>query len=274
MIDPFISVVMPNYNAGKFLKFSIESVLGQTYKNFEFIIVDDCSTDDSWEIIQRYQSKDSRIIALRNEKNMDISFTLNKGIEIAKGNYIARFDGDDICFLNRFERQMDFLSKPENRDIGVLGANLELIDFEGKVTGQKKFPEHHEDIVSAIWYRNPFAHNTVIIKKDLFKKYGNYDVDLNKVEDLDLWFRFMNGTRFNNMQENLVSYRVSGTNSVIANQRKMIDLGNYVRGKYHREYQVKMPLKYHIFVFSTKVAKFLPRKFVFWLFNKVHSFFK
>jgi len=269
MENIFISVVMPNYNAAKYISQSIESVLNQTYKNFEFIIIDDCSTDDSWDIIQKYASVDSRIIALRNDKNNDISFTLNRGIAIAKADYIARFDSDDICDLHRFEKQINFLSKDENRDIGVLGANLRLIDPYNVCIGYKNFPEKHEDIVESMWYRNPFAHNSVIIKKSLFEKYGLYDISLNKVEDMDLWFRFMNGTRFYNMQEYLVSYRISGSNSVISNQNKMIDLTNLVKEKYHKDYNVKLPIKYYIFKLGSNVAKLLPDRLSFWIFNKI-----
>ena len=94
---PKVSVLMPNYNAWKYISEAIQSILNQDFTDFEFIIIDDCSTDNSWEIIQEFAKKDERIVALRNDENLKICKTLNKGIEIAKWEYIARMDSDDIA---------------------------------------------------------------------------------------------------------------------------------------------------------------------------------
>ena len=108
-----ISVIMSVYNDSKYLKDSIDSILNQTFKEFELIIVDDCSTDNSLEIIKEYALKDNRVKIIENNKNLGLAVSLNKAWKEAKYDYIARIDGDDICLLDRFEKQMNYLVIPE-----------------------------------------------------------------------------------------------------------------------------------------------------------------
>ena len=130
MQNDLVSVIMSNYNTPEeFLRASIESVLNQTYSNFEFIIVDDCSTDNSLEIIKSYQ--DERIVVLENKENLGITKSLNRGLEIAKGEYVARMDADDISFPKRFETQVEYLKN--NPQVIVCGTGVELIgDWQGR----------------------------------------------------------------------------------------------------------------------------------------------
>ena len=111
MKEELISVAMPTYNDEKYIAEAIESILNQTYKNFELIIIDDCSKDDNWKIISEYAKKDKRIKAYRNEKNRGISYNLNLAIKKAKGEYIARMDGDDTCTSDRFEIEIKELER-------------------------------------------------------------------------------------------------------------------------------------------------------------------
>ena len=117
---PKISVVMPAYNAEKYIGEAIESILNQTFKDFEFIIINDGSVDHTKEIIREYN--DPRIVLLENDKNRGIVLSLNKGLDAATGKYIARMDADDIALKNRFERQVEYLD--EHKDIGVLGTGI------------------------------------------------------------------------------------------------------------------------------------------------------
>ncbi|MDD4353774.1 MAG: glycosyltransferase family A protein, partial [Candidatus Nanoarchaeia archaeon] len=129
-----ISVIMSAYNTERYIAEAIESILNQTFKDFEFIIIDDGSTDDSLKIIKRYVKKDRRIKLIHNKKNIGLTKSLNKGLKIAKGQYIARMDADDISLPQRFQIQYDFLEK--NKDIFLIGTTAFLIDDKGDRLGR------------------------------------------------------------------------------------------------------------------------------------------
>ena len=148
MNPPLVSVIMSVYNGEKYLVQAIDSILNQTYQNFEFIIIDDCSTDNSSHILQEYAQKDSRIKIIKKEKNIGIKGfikNLNLGISIAKGKYIARMDADDISLPERFQKQVDFLEN--NPEITLVGAQLNLINEQNKITGEAIAALQHRDIV-------------------------------------------------------------------------------------------------------------------------------
>jgi glycosyltransferase involved in cell wall biosynthesis len=270
-MDPKISVVMPNYNDAKFLSQAIESILTQTFSDFEFIIIDDGSTDNSWEIIQGYAKKDNRIVALQNEKNLRICKTLNKGIQIAKGEYIARMDSDDVCLPERFEKQIQFMEKDENHKIGVCGTNFFIINAGSKRIGVKDFPESHDECKKTFWFRNPFGHNTVLIRKECFDELGNYDDNFIYAEDLELWMRFGQRYELHNMQEYLVEFRSFGENTFITRQKKMIDSTLKARKKAFTEYGYYPGLRGYIAYMATWVMRFVPPTLVLKLFNAFNS---
>ena len=265
---PKVSVLMPNYNCEKYLSESIESVLNQTFKDFEFIIIDDCSTDNSWEIIQEFAKKDERIVAMRNDENLKICKTLNKWLEIAKWEYIARMDSDDIALENWLEEVYKKIS--ENKEIWLCWWNIYLIDWEGKETWEKKFPETDFECRIAIWFRNPFAHNTVLFRKDCYQNFWWYDENFLYAEDLELWIRFWQKYKFYNIQKNLIKYRVFWWNSILQKQKQMIKNTLLARKK-AKKLGYKMNLKARFYYFGTWCMQFLPPKFVLWLFNKLQG---
>lgn len=264
---PLVSIVMPNYNCARFIGEAIESILQQTFHDFEFIIVDDGSVDDSWKIICAYAQTDARIIAVQNEENLKICRTLSKGIQMAKGTYIARMDSDDVAHVDWLEKMVRFMEMKEHAHIGVCGANFYLIDQKGKKIGQKIFPETDRQCRDAFWFRNPFAHNTVIIRKECFSTFGFYDQEFLYAEDLELWMRFGQKYQLHNIQEFLVDYRISGENSVLKKQRTMIQNTLKARKKAKREYGYHMSFKGYVFYWGTWTMQFLPPRFVFWMFN-------
>ena len=145
---PQISVIMPVYNGERFLSEAVESILKQTYQDFEFIIVDDGSTDRSLEIIQYYQALDERIILIENGKNIGVASSLNKGISAAKGEFIARMDADDISLPERLEQQRAFMfTRP---DLGVLGCNYYRIHADGELMDLCVLPESHDQLQKRI----------------------------------------------------------------------------------------------------------------------------
>ena len=188
---PTVSVVLPAYNCEKYIAKAIESVLHQTFTDFEFIIFNDGSTDRTEEIIKSFS--DPRILYQVNNTNRGLVFTLNKGIDIAKGSYIARMDGDDIALPERFEKQINYLDKKNNVDL--LATVVSLIDENDSLCGtwsndKKNISE--KDIRNQLPKDNCIAHPTVMGKTEIFKKY-KYNHSQSQSEDYDLWLRMMSG---------------------------------------------------------------------------------
>ena len=142
--NPLVSVIIPCYNAEKYVESSIRSIMSQTYRNLEIIITDDCSTDGTFEILQKLVKEDSRIKLYKNEINLKIVKTLNNMIEVSLGKYIARMDADDISLPKRIEKQVAFLE--QNTDISFLGTNAVLIDEKNFVIGKSHLPLSPNDI--------------------------------------------------------------------------------------------------------------------------------
>jgi len=204
-LEPMISVILSVYNTDKYLEEAIESILSQTYKDFEFIIINDGSTDKSLEIIENYAQKDSRIVVV-NRENRGLIESLNEGIRIAKGKYIARMDADDISLPQRFEKQIDFMEK--NFDVGILGSAV--ITF-GENLKESIWTLHTKnDLLKAeLLFSSCFAHPAVIMRKELIEKYDlYYSKDFIDAEDYELWTRFSNYCKFANLKEPLLKYRI------------------------------------------------------------------
>lgn len=185
---PLVSVIMSVYNAEKYLAQAIDSILQQTFQNFEFIIIDDGSIDSSLDIIKDYRKKDERIIVIENKKNCGLGFSLNRGIKIAKGKYIARQDADDISFNNRLEIQYNFME--DNQEIDLLGCDNYLIDINGELF-RKNSMKNFEAIKILKKRLKIFSHGTAFMKSDTLKKLGGYNEDLYYAQDRDLWCRYV-----------------------------------------------------------------------------------
>lgn len=221
MNNPKVSVIMAVYNTEKYLKESIESILNQSFSDFEFIIINDWSTDTSADIIESYSRLDSRIIFLQNEVNSWISKTRNKWLKSAKWEYIANFDSDDLAETNWLETQISFLEN--NKEISVCGSNINFINKESKLVQKLKYPETDKDIKDSLYYVNPFVHSTVVIRKLCFDEVWFYNEIIKNAEDLDLWFRFSNKWYIlHNTQKYLVNYRIHWANTIIVKRKGMI----------------------------------------------------
>lgn len=199
---PEISVVMPVYNSEKFLIEAIESILNQTYKNFELLIIYDDSSDHSLSIIKKFQENDTRISLINGDKE-GISGALNKGIELAKGKYIARMDSDDISISSRFERQISHMQK---LSLDICGGHSLLIDSNGKINGIGIMPRSHELCGLSMMFMVPFPHPSVMILKSFLMRHSlKY---IGKYEDFDLWTRmFTLGAKFGNVDDIVIHYR-------------------------------------------------------------------
>ena len=196
-----ISVVMSVYNSENYLEEAILSILNQTYKNFEFIIINDGSTDRSLEIIEKYAKKDNRIKVISRE-NKGLPYSLNEGIKLSKGKYIVRMDSDDISLKDRFQKQLEFMEN--NLDIGVCGSAI--LSFDNKIY---LYPLKDELIKSELIFSTPFAHPAVIIRKEIIEKYNLfYNEEFLHSQDFELFSRMAKVTKMANLKVPLLKYRV------------------------------------------------------------------
>lgn len=260
--NPKISVIMSAYNSEKYIQKAIESILKQTFSDFEFIIIDDWSFDNTWKIIKDFEKEDSRIIFIKNEKNLWIYKSLNKWLEISKWEYIAIMDSDDISFLDRFEKQINFLEK--NKNIWLLWWQYKIIDSEWKIVWEKKYPL--KDFEKYIFFRNPIWHPSIMIRKKCFLDLWFYDDSFFYAEDLELFLRFSQKYKSENLNDFLLFYRIHSSNSIIKKQKIMIKETLKIRKKAIKMWY-KMNIKAKIFYFITFLSLFFPSKFIFKIFN-------
>ena len=220
--QPLISVVMPVYNAEKYLKQAIQSILAQTYQNFEFIIVNDRSTDKSREIIQKYQKKyprKIRFIDLKRNLNKGGDASANIGLKHAKGKYIARMDADDIACSTRLKKQVAYLdSHPE---VFLVGSNAYVIDKSGKKIGEKLVPENTIEILKACFTFHPIIHPSSMFRRIINKKKFLYPIKYSANNDYYTFFKLIcQGYKFVNLEEKLLKYRIHNHNATFVDMRK------------------------------------------------------
>jgi glycosyltransferase involved in cell wall biosynthesis len=266
-MPPLVSVCMPVHNAERYLREAIESILAQTHTNFEFVIVDDCSTDSSWEIIVEYAAQDDRIVADRNETNLDVVKTRNKIFSLcpAKTEYYAIFDSDDVSDPTRLEKEVAFLEK--NPGIGFVGANTEIIDENGKTLGVRRYPETHSAIERYAIEASPFAQPAIMIRRSVLEHVGHYNEEYRRCQDYELWMRMLQVTKGHNLQETLLRYRVSSTQGKSKHLRLTLRNTLRIQRKYlfTKKYFSLRALWSHL---KYLVALLMPKKVVLWYYNK------
>ena len=199
------SILMPVYNGERYLPEAIDSVLAQSFADFEFIIVDDGSTDNSPDIIRAY--KDKRIRYIRLPQHMGISHALNHGLQYAEGELIFRMDADDFCFPQRIQCQINFMR--QHPDVSICGSDTELIDEDGMVIGHRNVKEGDQRIKIVLFFgETSLAHPTVVMRKGFLKKHRvQYSESYLHAEDYELWCRCTAFCTFDNVPEALVQYR-------------------------------------------------------------------
>lgn len=204
-MNPKVTVITTVFNSEKYLKKAIESILTQSFEDFEYILVDDHSSDNSVDIIHSY--KDKRIKLIRNNSNQGTYAASNKAIELAKGQYIARLDSDDIAREDRFEKQTKLLD--EKLNIAVVGSYVQLIDDKDALIGERKFPQTNNEILGQIFLVNPITHSASMVRKEYLNKVGGYNSQFSKSQDYNLWLNIARiGGKFYNIPEYLVQYRI------------------------------------------------------------------
>ena len=191
-----------------FLKACITSVLNQTFKDFEFLIVIE-PHEKNIDFLQETASIDHRVRIIKNDRRLGVAGSRNRAITECSGDYIAIVDGDDYCHPERFERQLHFLEK--DRVINVVGSNMYLVDEDDRVIGERRYPEFHLEIKRGFLFTMAVGNPTVMLRREDLRETGLFDSGFVKAEDFELWLRFLaNGKIMHNLQENLVYYRIQG----------------------------------------------------------------
>ena len=214
---PKVTVLMPVYDGEKYLREAIDSILSQTFTDFEFLIIDDGSSDRTVNIIHSYE--DTRIILIKNETNLGLVATLNRGLSLAKGEYIARMDADDISFCDRLDQQVSFLDS--NPEVSLLGTNAQVIDAKGNLKDVCHIVSGDKLLKWQMCYDCPFIHPTIMMKKSTASIVDGYTCDVIKGrekysgEDYDLWRRIENISHIDNLQNILLYLRKHENNTTV-----------------------------------------------------------
>jgi glycosyltransferase involved in cell wall biosynthesis len=203
-----VSILLPLYGRTGYLSEAIESVLAQDFQDWELIIISDPPlTAEAREIISHYLQKDKRIIFFENKNKLGFPASLNLGMKMAKGEYIARIDDDDIWFdFRKLRKQIEFFEK--NKEYGVVGGGAIVIDEKGRELYCFLEPETDEEIRNYILFRNPFLHSSVVFKKEIAKKAGGYNEKVPGSCDYDLWLRMGRFVKFYNLPDYLIKFRL------------------------------------------------------------------
>ncbi|MGZ5867109.1 MAG: glycosyltransferase [Xanthobacteraceae bacterium] len=202
-MTPKVSVLMSVLNGREFLRPAVESVLNQSFTDFEFIIIDNASRDDTASILDLYH--DQRIVRVRNEQTVSLTKSLNKGLRIARGEYIARLDADDVAASARFFRQASFLDA--HPDVLLIGTHARTIDETGQVIGQVTPPADPADLYDALAYSNPFLHSSVMFRRLPATELGGYPETYIYAQDLALWLKLAQLGRLGMIPELLIDSR-------------------------------------------------------------------
>jgi len=265
--NPLISVVLPVYNADRFLVQALESLRYQTYSNFEVIAVDDASADNSYKILQKYAKLDPRFRVFRNKSNQKIARTLNFGLTKAKGLYIARMDADDISLPNRFQKQIKYLLT--HPGVVVVGGQCLTIDSHDQITGKKIFPVSHIAINDMMYNANPIQHPSIMINRSLLPKdFSWYNPRLIPAEDLDLYFRLGKHGLFANLKSFVLMYRQHTDSETFRDPKFTFEITQKVRRLAVRKYGYHPSLKSKIVALAQKIIlNVVPSSFIFPLYT-------
>lgn len=265
-----ISVILPAYNAEKYIGKAIDSILNQSLKDFELIIIDDDSADATYKIAERYKLQDNRIKLFKNEKNLGIAGNRNKGISLATGKYIVWQDADDISRFNRLEMQYAYME--ENPLIGISGGSIEIFNEKGTL-GTRAYPSEDIDIRKKIFKYSPIAQPASIIRREIFKIIGSYNLEYPPAEDLDMTFRIGEFYKLGNIDKVIIDYRDNQKSATYTSINKMERNSILIRNKYKKSKSYKVSLGDYIFFILHQISiNFIPVGLKIRIFNMMRNF--
>lgn len=251
-----ISVIMAAYNSEKTIAESMDSIVSQTFTDWELIVCDDGSSDGTYEIIRKYARRyPGKIIAIRNETNQKLPRSLNRCLEYTRGEYIARMDADDRSYPDRLEKQYAFLTA--HPEVDAVGTGMTCFE-DDRITGQRLPPK--EPTPNIIGIGVPFFHATVMMKREVYEQLGGYSSEdyVLRCEDVDLWIRFFGkGFRGANLQEALYYVREDMDAS---RRRKFKDIKNVVKTLFFGFRENGYPLRQYLYIAKPIVSGLIPQK--------------
>lgn len=231
---PKVSIIMPCYNSEKYIEKAIQSVLDQTYRNFELIIIDDDSTDKTWEIIEQYAKKDFRVICTKKDENeKGISKSMNKGIEMARGKYITRMDSDDIIIPEKIFRQVQFLDK--NEEYGVCSVNIAMMDNLGNIYNENVYPEQKVPSEWTFLWTNPVPNAPCMYRTNIIKDNNITFSNLRTAEDYDFLEKLITKTKVYMINLPLYYYRYNEKSTYNRNRIETFKNSLDISKKYYTE---------------------------------------
>lgn len=255
---PKVSVIMGAYNEEKTLQAAVDSILAQTYTDWEFVICDDASTDATFKILTDYKNKyPDKFVILHNDENMMLAGSLNRCLENAKGEYIARMDADDISLPTRLEKEIEYLDN--NPDCAVVGTNVQFFnDKDGLGEIIRKTPD---PTIYDIPKANPFFHPTIVMRKSAYNALNGYTATerTRRMEDIEMWYRFFHkGFVGHNINETLLYYRVDKNALKKRKLKYSIDASRIV---FDGIRLLNLPLKYYVYSLKPIASQMLPESF-------------
>jgi glycosyltransferase involved in cell wall biosynthesis len=257
---------MSVHNGERFLRDAVLSILGQTYQDFEFLIVDDASADTTPHILRELAIQDARIRILTNQTNLGLTKSLNLALKEARGKYIARMDADDVALRQRLEAQVTYLEM--HSDIGVVGTGYEWIDEQGVVIGRPAVITQSNHLRRALPRTNPILHGSAMIRRELLDEVDGYDESYSRAQDYDLWLRLIRRTHFANLPQTLMQRRLAKTMISIANEREQLRCA--VRARMNAIHRGDIPAHSLIYILKPLIASIFPQRIVRW--TRIHIF--
>ena len=258
-MNPKVSIILPTYNGAKYIKRAIDSILSQSFSDWELLIIDDGSVDNTNDIIQKYMVNDSRIFLYKNEKNLGVQKSANKGLSVAKGEYIARIDDDDIWIdKDKLRKQVQFLDR--NLDYVIVGTNAISIDENDKILLKSVFPETDKEIRNSIIFANSFIHSSVVFRKQNVLSFGGYseDEEDKNIEDYALFLKIGVNNKMYILNNFFTAYKIRKNSISYLNKRdqilKSIKLSRKYKNKYPNYYKflIRSYIRYIIYGFILK----------------------
>lgn len=264
-----VSVIMPVYNSKEFVAESIESILGQSYSNWELIIVDDGSTDGSGAIIDGYSKADQRIKVVRNSQPSGFGgeAAANQAIKLARGKYIAKMDSDDVSLTERLTKEVEFLD--ENPDVFMVGGWARVIDEKGRIRGERRVPVASQDIWEEFYLRSCVVHPSIMFRNERGGR-DFYDLRFRHFNDYHTFFELMKqGKRVANIPDFLIHYRVHGKNTVYTNLKEKFEENYKIKQSFLDEkYRPKMVYRLIVEI-QRLIIWLLPENWLIFLINNL-----
>lgn len=265
--SPLVSVIMATYNEPQALiKQAIDSILKQTYNNIELIIADDSTKEETINTIDEAASSDNRVVIVRKLSRMGFVNALNFALQTAKGELIARMDGDDVSISDRIEKQVNFAR--QHPDCDVFGGSMNIINEKGDIISERNYPSSALAFKRMFVFRNPLAHPTIMFRRKIIDNGFFYDPQFKKAEDLEFYLRlYKNGFKICNMQDKLLNYRVVGD---LRNKREH-DNWYYNHKARTKNFIITKPIFSSLSWLVSLAYEFAPKSIISYIYNRENS---